>query len=350
MIDFFFKKKYFISTGLVFVFLFFLPDLFTPKNYSINVSSLPQDKLWTIKQTKIIRNKITPTGRHQIENSAVLLQLIKQAYQWDKNAMTGYAEYLDHVAWLNGKYANRKNLDDFLKKYGPLIVDENGNRLKRPDIFDDTRLLYEKIAEAGYPWAALKEGIAIRTKGGHSTLSLKERTRKINYLRNALNGGFHSAHVLIADAILTFAGEDYSGPEFNKLNPLDGHRIGLSSAEIQQALDEYKVAALHGNSYGMLRLAESYHHGIGVKKNNKEAYLWAQMAMSAFNEYQHRAEDPFLKNKSYIRHRELMTNRVTKNLLSNIQQELTEKQRNELNNMMNTHMAEIITWDYYHWE
>ncbi|EHM1753070.1 TPA: sel1 repeat family protein [Salmonella enterica] len=346
----YFKIRYLILTGLIFIGYFLLPNLFKVKDYNIKISALPQSELLTIRQVQTIINKVTSNGHHQIENNAALLGLIRQAYQWDKNAMTGYAEYLDHIKWIDEKYDDKKHLDDFLKKYETQIVDKDGNQLKRPDIFDNTRLLYLKMAEAGYPWAALKESASIHPKGGFDTLSPDERKKKIIYLRSALNGGFHSAHVLIADAILISAGEDCSGPEFNKLNPLDEHRTGLSLADIQQALDEYKITALHGNSYGMLRLAESYHYGIGVKKNNNEAYLWGLMAISAFNEYQHREESDFLKYKSYIKHRERIINRATKNILSKIQQELTEKQQGELNSTVNSHMAEIITWDYYQWE
>lgn len=60
-----------------------------------------------------IINKVTSNGHHQIENNAALLGLIRQAYQWDKNAMTGYAEYLDHIKWIDEKYDDKKHLDDF---------------------------------------------------------------------------------------------------------------------------------------------------------------------------------------------------------------------------------------------
>ncbi len=344
------KMRCFIFVGLMLIICFSLLGIFNVKDYNIMTSSLPQNKLWTIRQAKIIKNKITPDGHHQIENNEALLELIKHAYQWDKNAMTAYAEYLDHVTELDSKHHDKKNLDVFLQKNASLIVDEDRNQLKRPDIFDDTHLLYKKMAEAGYPWASLKEGIAIRPKGGAVSLSPEERKKKIIYLSNALKGGFHSAHELIADAILISAGEDCSGPAFNNLNLLNPHQSGINSAGIQQALNEYKITALHGNSYGMLRLAESYYYGVGVKKNINEAYLWGQMAIFAFNEYQHREEAAFQKNKSYIWYREQMINVATRNILKEIQQELTEKEWSALNKTANTHLAEMITWDYYEWQ
>ncbi|EAM8934758.1 hypothetical protein C6300_08070 [Salmonella enterica] len=62
------------------------------------------------------------------------------------------------------------------------------------------------------------------------------------------------------------AGVDCNGPEFNRLNLLNREKDGLSLVDIQQALNEYKVDALHGSSYGMFRLAEAYYNGIGAKK------------------------------------------------------------------------------------
>lgn len=347
------KTKYFACVGLILVVCYLLSSYFMVKDFSIKPSTIPENELWTIRQAQSIEGKVTPYGHHQIEDSAALLALIRQAYQWDKNAMMGYADYLDFVECLDNWDDAGDNFDDFLNKHEEQIVDKNGTRLERPDIFDNTRLLYEKLAKSGYPWAALKQAISIYHQSDINTfiaISQEERTKKISYLYSAITGGYHSAHVLLADTILFSVGEDCSGPECNKLNMLNNFRVGLSLTEIRQALDEYKIVALHGSSYGMFRLAEAYHNGIGVKKNNEEAYLWGQMAIFAFHEYQKRKSNNFLKNKSYIEHREQVINSATEELLQKIDQELTESQKLELNSVMNKRLVEIITWDYYQWE
>lgn len=94
-------------------------------------------------------------------------------------------------------------------------------------------------------------------------------------MHSALTGGYHSAHALLADAIMISAGVDCNGPEFNRLNLLNREKDGLSLVDIQQALNEYKVDALHGSSYGIFRLAEAYYNGIGAKKQRISLCLGA---------------------------------------------------------------------------
>ncbi|EAX6604095.1 sel1 repeat family protein [Salmonella enterica] len=335
--------------GLIFIiYWFYLSDYLRCKNFSIKPSLLPQNELWTIRQAQSIEDKVTPYGYHQIEDGAALLALIKQAYQWDKNAMIVYADYIDYIDYLDNKDDTRDNFNSFLKDHEDQIVDKNGNRLKRPDIFDNTQLLYKKLADAGYPQAALKEAVSIYPKGDLTSISPEERKKKISYLHSALTGGYHSAHVLLADTIMISAGVDCNGPEFNRLNPLNREKNDLSQADIQQALNEYKIDALHGSSYGMFRLAEAYYNGIGVKKSDEEAYVWGRMAIFAFDEYQQRKDSIFLRDKTYIRFREQVINHATEKLLKEIQNELTEP--HDLNNVVNEYFHEMITWDYYQWK
>lgn len=107
------KTKYFTCVGLILVVCYLLSSYFMVKDFSIKPSTIPENELWTIRQAQSIEGKVTPYGHHQIEDSAALLALIRQAYQWDKNAMMGYADYLDFVECLDNWDDAGDNFDDF---------------------------------------------------------------------------------------------------------------------------------------------------------------------------------------------------------------------------------------------
>ena len=59
-------------------------------DYVIAAALLPQDKLWTVEYSWKMVEAITPEIP-QIEDETELIELIRHAWLWDKNAMIQYA-------------------------------------------------------------------------------------------------------------------------------------------------------------------------------------------------------------------------------------------------------------------
>ena len=65
-------------------------------DYVIAAALLPQDKLWTVEYSWKMVEAITPEIP-QIEDETELIELIRHAWLWDKNAMIQYARIQKEV-------------------------------------------------------------------------------------------------------------------------------------------------------------------------------------------------------------------------------------------------------------
>jgi hypothetical protein len=287
------KKTALLSIILFFVLCGVLAYFFVRTHMNqntIRLSELPSDELWSIEYAEEMQEKAFNIGIPMVSDKEALLELIIQAWQWDKNAMIQYARILqneDEIPPSKGE-----SLDDFIIEYRQQIVDRQGRLLNEPQVLRlPYRLLMVKLAELKYPYPA--NYVAVVKMMGESgydeqgrliPYSSDMRKTMLDYIRYSIDGGYRNQSFL-ADTILWGTGYESTNPQYQALNRLADPLPGLTASELTEALAAYRVCASHGSSYCMMRLAEAYYHGIGVEKNIEYAYVWSELSRQAYIHY-----------------------------------------------------------------
>lgn len=228
------------------------------KDYEVKVSTLPLNQLWSIEDS--IKMKRSAFDGY-ITNESDLLNIVKHAYQWDKNAMVQYALILDEIADLPNHKEIQKELDDLLDKHkDALTVNNSGSLLKRPDVFD----LYfydfmEKLAATKHPQASMYMIGRVQAMAD----SPDKRQALLLYIKNALNGGYIYTSKL-ADGILFSTGSGFKQSHYITLNKITERIPNLPQHELSQAINSYRECAIHGSKYCMMRMSEAYLYGVSV--------------------------------------------------------------------------------------
>lgn len=315
------------------------------ENAVVLPTALPQENLWSIPESWEIFEKSIDPELPEIYNEQLLVTLISQAWQWDKNAMIQYAR----IEWMAHDKCFIRN---FHRKNAHRILDRYGFRLKRPEIFDmNYSEFILKLAELRYPLAANLATGKIRGNAGtayfkHEPLDPENHANLVKYKRYAINGGYHE-HSYLADDILFLSSFSFKDPGRGELNSLKDRIPTLTQQELTESFEAYKVSALHNSQYAQIRISEFYFYGAGVEQDLERAWAWALVARNNFVEFQKK-----YAGKKHNRQREEdkyndynldMMSKMDKKHLSKAQQENGAALVAEIK-------ASIVTEDYYQWE
>lgn len=82
-------------------------------DYVIQKSTLPQNELWQGFDSDKILDRAYNIGISQVKDERALLELVKHAYQWDKNAMIAYVRIMDSEDDIPPEKG--LSLDDFMR-------------------------------------------------------------------------------------------------------------------------------------------------------------------------------------------------------------------------------------------
>jgi hypothetical protein len=341
-----FSKLIILFALFALVILYFFEH--TGVGMNVKKSMLSQRELWPIKYSYKIKERAWDGS---IKDQDAFLALVKQAWQWDKNAMVHYAFILYEAEEQPEDRYITQEINDFLTKNKRRLVDAKGNLLESPELFEQP--LYSVIAllaDAGYPLASNYMRSRIRSNVDPDTLAFlplseEKRDLLVRYTTNALKGGF-KLELELNDEILFPGASGYVDDNFSQMVRLSEHIETLSQADLQAAFNRFNAHALHGSSYAMIRMCEAYLHGVGIKQNDEMAYVWCALA-----------------DKSYAEHRLAerdaagWTEEAAETTLQNYNQELlkaialrldSQRQKNALL-LLKQQEAEIITWDYAKW-
>lgn len=190
-----------------------------------------------------MQEKAFQIGIPMVRNEAAMLELVKHAWQWDKNAMIQYARIVRNEWEIEPD--REVSLETSLDKYRDKIVDRNGRRLIKPRVLHmpPTKLV-KKLADMGYGYPAHIMTFSMIGAGGingnneYQALSQEQYEKIMRYLRFSIEDGYRNYEVL-ADTIFFRTGigckdEEYKLPE---------HIANLSEEEIKQAVDAYEKCA-----------------------------------------------------------------------------------------------------------
>lgn len=312
-------------------------------NYLIKPAMLPQNELWTVEYSWLmVRRAITPEIP-QIDDEEALLELIRHAWLWDKNAMIQYAR-------IQVELRDDAILDDFIRKHAHRIADQDGQRLKRPDIFDrNYSELITELADMQYPLAAdLVTGRLLWSAGKtgliHNPLTPENRAQLIHYTRYAIQGGYH-IHSELADAILFDTGFAYKDSNEEQINTLPDRIRSLPRSELEESFSAYKTSALHGSQYAQIRMSEFYLYGVGVEQSLETACAWSLVARDNFIAFSKDGYHYFQEKD-----RKIMLDKYNNTVLSPLMRQHMTKAQIERSAILASQIKSGISeTDYYLW-
>ena len=320
-------------------------------NDPIHKSTLPQDQLWSIEYAEEMQRKAFYIGIPKSLDKAALLELIKHAWQWDKNAMIQYARIVQNEREV--RPGKGESLDEFIIRYRSEIVDAQGRLLNEPPVL---RLPFwtfmQKLGDLGYPYpagylATRMMGESGKDKDGNLIpYNANAANKMLTYMRYSIAGGYREQEFL-ADTILFRTGYGSKDDDFNVYHRLPEHAPDLSSEELSEAMNAYKLCAEHGSSYCMTRLAEGYFYGIGLEKDSVQAYVWAELSNQGYAQYLTSIQGQTRRNLFVEKmHRNL--NQYNLEILDQIKAAMMPEQTELAANKLEE-MSEGIVWDYDSW-
>lgn len=337
------KRSYYLLPLMVVILLsavFYGYKKVIQTDYSIKPAMLPQDELWTVEHSWQMVESITPEIP-QIDNEEELLELIRHAWQWDKNAMIQYAR-------IQKLLFGDPILDDFISRQAHRLTGRDGQRLRRPDIFDmDYSEFINRLADMQYPLAADLVGGRLQWSAGktgliHNPLMSENRAQLIHYTRYAIQGGYR-IHSFLADYILFDTGFAYRDSNDDQLNTLLDRIRDLSPKELEESVAAYKVSALHGSQYAQIRMSEFYLYGVGVQQDLEIACAWSLIARESFESQGRYSSLTYRDNENVL-------NTYNSTVLFPLmQQHMTQKQREKSTQLASQIKRDITETDYYTW-
>jgi len=344
---------YFVLCILFFVScsFFVVRNAMTMSDPEIQISSLPQDQLWSIEYAEEMQKKAFNIGIPSVLDKTALLELIKHAWQWDKNAMIQYARIVENESHI--KPSAGESLNDFIIQYRDKIVDSQGKLLNEPQVL---RLPFwtfmELLADHKYPYPANRLAARMMGRGGYDEqgnlipYTSDSLGKMLRYIRYSINGGYRNQGFL-ATTLLWGTGYRSNNPQYEALNRMTEHLNNLAPSELTEAVNGYRPCANHGSSYCMTRLAEAYYYGIGVRKNLELSYVWASLSNQGYLQYL--AQIPMQTGKDlFEEHRNKTVDDFNANILKLIHEEMTQKQMDATADLKDE-LEEGIVWDYDEW-
>jgi TPR repeat protein len=264
----------------------FTQSEYTLMDDTIYPSTIPEEQLLRIDEARKLYESAFDSGVfYGVVNPEKLIEFIKHAWQWDKNAMPYYYEI---ILWKDLYDEEGKedgvimSFDEFMHKYRDKLVDSAGNPLVEPEIYKSYNLsgyLSDKLADLKYPYFAYKKGWGIGfcwydQQGITRPCSDDRLAQSIKYLNYALEGGYHCYEDLIA-RMLFQQGDHYKDEQYTQINKLVEHRNALKLADLKQAIDYAELMAEHSSIIGILRVTEAYLYGLGREHDEIKAYAWS---------------------------------------------------------------------------
>lgn len=316
----------------------------------VKLSTLSQCELWTIKYAEEIRKKAFQEGIPRVLDDESLLILIKQAWQWDKNAMIQYAKIIESEKLISPDY--HESLSYFITRYSHELVDKKGYPLETPNIFQlPYRDFIKTLADYKYPtpasymavWLMGKNG---DTEGVYNILSKDDYESLIKYTKYSIEGGY-KYYDLLANTILFQTGLSYKDVNRTQVNKLTDKIDGISENILKEALEAYKICAKHGSLFSMMKVVEFYYYGIVVEKDIELAYAWSQLVKKFYQEYYNKMA---VDTKKIVDNGQETLNKYNMELNTKIKNILTVEQIEDSLKLESKLNREIITWDYAKWE
>lgn len=319
----------------------------TSMDNKIIPSSLPKEQLWTIEHAEAMQKKGYYLGIPSVQDKAALMALVKQAWQWDKNAMIFYARIIDEERIYPPD--EDESFQYFLKTHRSQIVDAEGRLLNEPPVLRlDYAQLMRLLADQKHPYAANYLALSMIGSGGEDEQgnyiphSREKNNEMLNYIRYSIEGGYRRQSFL-ANSLLFRTGFGFKNISNDyPLVELKNHAEDLTQEELLEAMENYRFCSEHGSIYCMMRLSEAYYHGIAYEKDLEQAYAWGQLASQAYDYYLE-VFSPDLSDQSYK-----SVNAYNMNLLQNIKQEMTQLQIESAESIKKT-IEPTLQWDYDTW-
>lgn len=321
------------------------------KSDPVQTSNLPQSKIWGIEHAKEMQKKAFNIGIPSVLDEAALLELVKHAWQWDKNAMIQYARIVENERQISP--SKGESLDDFIIQYEDKIVNNRGQLLNEPRVLRlPFEIFMEKLAELKYPYPANYLAARMMGQSGHDKqgnfipYDSNKKEKMLRYIRYSIDGGYRNQGFL-ADTILFGTGYPSNNQHYQSLHKLAGHLPNLTQAELAEAINSYMPCASHGSGYCMTRLAEANFYGIGVEKNLEQSYAWAELSNQGYANYLESIKTQPAPDL-FEQHRHRIINNFNVDILEQISQEITQEQI-EAALISKRKMEANITWDYEWW-
>lgn len=313
-------------------------ELYKMNNYIVKTSNLPINELWTIEQAEAVLDKAYQIGIPRVKDEQALLELVMQAYQWDKNAMLQYAKILQNEREIVPD--KETSLATFLTKYSYELVDKQGRPLETPIILD---LSYNELIEtlANRQYAVPSSYMASLLMGTPEA----SNNKMISYIENSINGGYKH-YDFLADTILFKTGYSFKDDNLTQLFTLKEYESTLSEDGVLKALKNYNICAVHGSQYCMVRLSESNFYGVGTNQDYKLAYAWSELANQSYLK--------LIKNsnsKLDMIDQEIQStiNSYNCELFNQIKENLNNEEIEQANKLAEELKQTIVTWDYDKW-
>jgi len=321
-------------------------------DYTVYPSSMPENQLWRIKQAKQMNERAYTTVFDAIDDENAMIELVKHAWQWDKNAMMYYHNIKSRKDIRGDKPDDMLYFDEFMQKYLGKFVDDYGYRLTEPDIFNHPNAwgyMRDSFAELKYPYASYLMawmwggGNGYDSNGVAKPLEDKHIENSLKYLNYAMEGGYRK-HEILATWMLFAIQSNFKNEERTDIVSLTECRPSFTIKYLTTAIDHYQIAAQHSSLFGILRVAEAHLYGIGREQSWVKAYAWSQLLDYAYQELLQRNSP--LDWKKYegdiiIKYNSQLSKRLAKTL--------TDEQKFESNQILEQLKNTIVSWDHEIW-
>ena len=323
-------------------------------DYTIYPSTIPESQLLRIEEAEKLYHQAFHDGFNGVLSPKALVQLIKHAWQWDKNAMFYYYDILrKHELYYKEAEGGEVTMSftEFMKKYRDQLVDNNGKPLIEPVVFKDEDMeiyLRKKFADLKYPKSAHESwhycSDILSDHVVWQPCSDEQLEENIKYLNYALEGGYHCYENLTAHMLFQ-QGFHYKDSDHKKINKLTEYRKSLTPENLKLAIDYAEIMAEHSSIIGILRVTEAYLYGLGREQDPVKAYAW-----SLLSDY---ARQKLIELDNYLAwdyHELPPVWEYNKQIQTRLKQILTPVQKQAAQKELAMLKTKIIDWNYNHWE
>ena len=323
-------------------------------DYTIYPSTIPESQLLRIEEAEKLYHQAFHDGFNGVLSPKALVELIKHAWQWDKNAMFYYYDILrKHELYDKEAEGGEVTMSftEFMKKYRDQLVDNNGNPLIEPVVFKDEDMeiyLRKKFADLKYPKFAYESwhycSDILSDNVVWQPCSDEQLEENIKYLNYALEGGYHCYENLTAHMLFQ-QGFHYKDSDHEKINKLTEYRKSLTPEDLKLAIDYAEIMAEHSSIIGILRVTEAYLYGLGREQDPVKAYAWSLLSDYARQKLieldNHLAWDYYQLPPVWEYNKQIQTR--LKQILTPVQKQAAQKELAMLK-------TKIIDWNYNHWK
>ena len=323
-------------------------------DYTIYPSTIPESQLLRIEEAEKLYHRAFDSGKYYgVRDPDALVELIKHAWQWDKNAMS---YYYDILRWHDLYDENRKqegmmSFTEFMKKYRDQLIDNTGKPLIEPVVFKDEDMeiyLRKKFADLKYPKFAYESwhdcSDILSDHVVWQPCSDEQLEKNIKYLNYALEGGYHCYENLTAHMLFQ-QGFHYKDSDHEKINKLTEYRKSLTLENLKLAIDYAEIMAEHSSIIGILRVTEAYLYGLGREQDPVKAYAW-----SLLNDYARQKLIELDNNFAWDYYQLPPVWEYNEQIQTRLKQNLSPLQKQAAQKELAGLKTKIIDWNYNRWE